>query len=67
MTVVENHARPLVGIAYVVAAVFLFALADVLTKYLAMRNSVPLVMAVRYCASLIMVLFLIWPRIGSRL
>jgi drug/metabolite transporter (DMT)-like permease len=40
--------NPMKGVALVSAAVFLFAMADVLTKHLALSYSVVLVVAVRY-------------------
>lgn len=62
-----QHDRPLVGIALVAATVLFFALADVLTKHLTMLYPVPLVIAVRYLASLAILCALVWPRLGARL
>jgi drug/metabolite transporter (DMT)-like permease len=59
--------RPLVGVALVLAAVLAFAVSDVLTKHLAERHPVPVVMAMRYGVSLLLLLGLVWPRIGSTL
>ena len=59
--------RPLFGIALVTISVRFFAVADVQTKHLAMANPVPVVVAVRYLASLALLLVLAGPRIGARL
>lgn len=47
--------------------VFFFALSDVLTKQLTVVYPVPMVIAVRYAASLAILLFLVLPRMGRRL
>jgi drug/metabolite transporter (DMT)-like permease len=60
-------ARPLAGVALVALTVFLFALGDVATKHLTMRYPVPVVVAVRYLASLVLLLALLWPRMGADL
>jgi drug/metabolite transporter (DMT)-like permease len=59
--------RPSLGIALMIAAVFLFALSDVLTKDLSTRFPVPFVQAVRYGVSLVLVVILLAPRMRRRL
>ena len=46
--------RPLVGIALVVAATLAFGVSDILTKHLSTLYPVPVVMAVRYLANLLL-------------
>jgi drug/metabolite transporter (DMT)-like permease len=58
---------PLRGILLVAAAVFLFAIGDVLTKQLTMAFPVMLVMAVRYLVSLILVGLVLGPAAGRDL
>ena len=52
------------GIVYVLMAVFLFALTDVATKYLATRFNVPMVVALRYFVNIALLLVLFAPRQG---
>lgn len=63
----ELRNRPIVGFALVMVAVLFFALSDVLTKHLTMQFPVPLVVAVRYVASLALLILFVAPRIGARL
>jgi drug/metabolite transporter (DMT)-like permease len=55
------------GILLVTAAVFVFACSDVVTKYLAMRYPVPLVLAIRYGVNFLLLIALFAPRFGRRL
>jgi drug/metabolite transporter (DMT)-like permease len=55
------------GVALVSAAVFLFAVSDVIGKYLAMQYAVPFIMAVRYMINLGLLAALLGPRHGSGL
>ena len=59
--------QPLLGVALASATVFMFALSDVLNKHLAMSYPAEQVIAVRYLASLILLMIFVWPRIGKRL
>lgn len=59
--------RPLIALSLAVLAVFLFATSDAVTKYLTMQYPVPLVSAVRYDTSLLMIFILFGPRIGATL
>lgn len=59
--------RPLRGIGLVALATLAFALSDVLTKDLAMRHPVALVVAVRYAVNLGLVTLLLGPRMGAGL
>jgi drug/metabolite transporter (DMT)-like permease len=54
--------RPLRGVALVVAATFLFAVADTLGKHLAMLYAVTMVLAARYTVNLALVTLVMWPR-----
>jgi drug/metabolite transporter (DMT)-like permease len=54
--------NPLKGVLLVMVAVFLFALADTLTKQLAMAYPVPLVQAARYAVNLLLLLAFLLPR-----
>ena len=67
LTRTEPDARPLVGVALVALAVLFFALGDVLTKGLTARYPIPMIVAVRYLASLILLAVFVWPRMRSRL
>ncbi|WP_106746308.1 DMT family transporter [Yoonia maritima] len=67
LTRAEPDARPLVGVALVALAVLFFALGDVLTKGLTARYPIPMIVAVRYLASLILLTVFVWPRLRSRL
>jgi drug/metabolite transporter (DMT)-like permease len=58
----HSQTNPTHGVALVCVAVFLFALADVVTKHLAMRYPVPLVVAVRYLVNLALLAAVLWPR-----
>lgn len=55
------------GVLLVCAAVFLFALADVVTKHLTMRYPVSVVVAVRYLVNLALLLAILWPKHRSNL
>jgi drug/metabolite transporter (DMT)-like permease len=59
--------RPLLGVALALIAVFFFAVSDALTKYLTERHPIPIVLAVRYLVSLILLLVIAWPRHRSAL
>jgi drug/metabolite transporter (DMT)-like permease len=59
--------RPLKGIIYVVLATLTFAAADVLTKHLTATHPVAVVIAVRYLVNLVLLLALLYPRIGPDL
>lgn len=63
----EPAGRPLLGVGLALMAVFFFAVADVLTKYLTERHPIPIVLAVRYLVSLILLLAIAWPRHRSAL
>lgn len=55
-------ARPLRGVALVIAATFLFALADTMGKHLAVLYAATLILAVRYVVNLALVTLVMWPR-----
>lgn len=55
------------GILLVVAAVFLFAVCDSLTKHLALAYTVPFIMAVRYLINLGLLAAVLGPRQGAAL
>ena len=57
----------MLGVLLASLAVLFFALADTLTKHLTEAFPVPLVMAGRYSASLLLLMVLVWPRTGARL
>lgn len=59
--------NPLRGVALVVAATFLFALADTLGKHLAMLYAVTMILAARYSVNLTLVTLVMWPRHGAAL
>lgn len=59
--------RPLRGIALVALATLAFAVSDVMTKDLAARHPVVLVVAVRYALNLGLVTALVGPRVGAGL
>lgn len=63
----NDTSKPLLGVALTVAAVFMFAVSDVLTKHLSMQYPVPVVMAGRYLTSLVLLLAILGPRMGRRL
>ncbi|PCJ84743.1 MAG: permease [Hyphomicrobiales bacterium] len=65
--VVSANTKPLTAVLMVACAVFLFAISDVLAKHLMTRHPVPLVVAIRYFVSLILILVVLWPRYKSRL
>lgn len=55
------------GVTLVVAATFLFALSDTVSKHLAVLYAVPLLLAVRYSVNLILLMAVMMPRHGTRL
>lgn len=59
--------RPLLGVALAALSVFLFAAGDTLTKVLTERHPVELVAAIRFGASLALLLVLFAPRMGAAL
>lgn len=59
--------QALQGVALVVAATFLFGLADTVGKHLAMLYAVPLVLAVRYAVNLALLVLVMGPRHGAAL
>lgn len=61
----DGHA--LKGVLLVVAAVFMFALADVATKHLTMLYAVPLVVALRYLVNLVLLVAVLGPKHGRGL
>lgn len=62
-----SESSPLVGILLVVFATLSFALADTVTKHLAMLYPVPVVVAVRYLVNVGLLALFLWPRIGAKL
>lgn len=58
----QSEGRPLRGVALVVAATFLFAVADTLGKHLAMLYATSLILAARYGVNLLIVTAVMWPR-----
>ena len=66
-TYLKSENRPLTAFAIVIGTVFLFASSDVLTKHLATRYPVELVMAIRYLVSLMLILTFFWPVMGRTL
>lgn len=67
MTPAAPAARLLLGIGFAVAAVFLFAAGDTLTKVLLQRQPVERVAAVRYVVGLLILVLALGPRLGPRL
>lgn len=59
--------NPLKGVGLVVAALFLFALADVLTKHLALAFSIPLIVAMRNAVNVALLAAVLGPREGRGL
>lgn len=59
--------NPLLGVALVMAAVFLFALTDILVKSLTDRFSPAFIQAMRYIVNLALVFLFMFPRHGARL
>ena len=55
-------ANALKGVLLVSAAVFLFAVSDLITKHLTLLYPVPVVVAVRYLVNLVLLAVLLWPR-----
>lgn len=53
---------PLKGVALVIAATLLFALADTLGKHLAMLYAATMILAARYSVNLALVTLVMWPR-----
>jgi len=60
-------ARPLLGIVFIILATLCFALADTLTKHLAMLYPVPVVMALRYLVNVVLLAAIFLPTQGARL
>lgn len=54
--------KPLKGVALVVAATLLFAMADTLGKHLAMLYAATMILAARYSVNLALVTAVMWPR-----
>jgi drug/metabolite transporter (DMT)-like permease len=63
----QAEGRPLRGVALVVAATFLFALADTLGKHLAMLYAASMILAARYTVNLALVALVMGPRHGAAL
>ncbi len=63
----QTDGRPLRGVVLVVAATFVFAVADTLGKHLAMLYAVTLVLATRYTVNFALVALVMAPRHGSAL
>lgn len=63
----QKDGNPLRGVALVVAATFLFAVADTLGKHLAMLYAVTMVLAARYTVNLALVALVMGPRHGAAL
>lgn len=61
------QANPLMGVVLVLFSVFIFALADTLTKQLAMAYPVTLVQAVRYGVNLLLITAALMPKYGAQL
>lgn len=59
--------RPMRGVALVVVATFLFAIADTLGKHLALIYATTLILAARYSVNLVLVTLVMWPRHRSTL
>lgn len=59
--------NPLLGIGLAILTVFLFAISDVLSKYVAMRYPADQVVAVRYLAGVALLMVFVFPRIRTRL
>ena len=59
--------RTLTAFAVVIETVLLFALGEVLTKYLTTRYPVELIMVIRFAVSSILIMALVWPKIGRNL
>ena len=66
-TSAPDAGRPLLGIVLVALTTLFFALTDVFSKQLTMAYPVPVVMAVRYLSSLILLLVIFGPRMGKSL
>ncbi len=58
----ERKGSPLRGVALVVGATLLFAMADTLGKHLAALYAIPLILAARYAVNLAIVTAVMWPR-----
>lgn len=63
----QAEGRPLRGVALVVAATFLFAVADTLGKHLAMLYAASMILAARYTVNLALVALVMGPRHGAAL
>ncbi|MBL8699187.1 MAG: DMT family transporter [Alphaproteobacteria bacterium] len=61
------RSRPLKGVLLVVLATLGFAMTDALTKLLTVSHPVPVVIAVRYLATLGLLSLVLGPRVGTRL
>lgn len=66
-TAVMRPDHALKGIAMVVAAAFLFGLADTVSKHLAILYAVPVVLAARYVVNLALLAVVMGPRHGASL
>lgn len=60
----QSVGKPLRGVALVLVATFLFAVADTLGKHLAVLHAVTLILAARYMVNLVLVSAVMWP--GNR-
>lgn len=68
MTIATAHEpRALKGVLLVLAAVFLFAIADAATKHLTMAYAVPLVISGRYLVNVLLLVAVYGPRHGATL
>ena len=66
-TSLHSENRTLTAFAVVIGTVLLFALGEVLTKYLTTRYPVELFMVNRSAVSLILIMAFVWPKIGRNL
>ena len=67
MTGGQTQSHPLKGVLLVMAAVLVFACMDVVTKHMASRYNVPLVVAFRYIVNLALLILLFGPKLGRAL
>lgn len=63
----QVQGRPLVGVLYIALAVFGFALADVIMKYLSAIYPVPVIGSIRYLVNVVLLLVLLGPQSGAAL
>lgn len=63
----DETSKPLLGMLLTVAAVFMFAISDILTKHLAMQYPVSVVIGARYLTSLVLLLLILGPKMRARL